>query len=144
MEAFLYSTVRRQTPNLQRSVSMRCHNVQSSVAFTGSPWVCRSSPQRIHYMIKDLDHVQRLKDSQWVSVKKHENMLFTNTHGCGNYCIFLSDNSYALRGRAHKGLSRDVKEDVSIRTGRPLTIYSFCKWLHFPEGRHPGVFNLDW
>lgn len=57
--------------------------------------------------------------------------------------LFLSDNSYALRGRAHKRVSRDVKEDVSIRTGRPLTTYSSCKWFNFPEGRHPAVFNLD-
>lgn len=56
--------------------------------------------------------------------------------------LFLSDNSYASRGRAHKRVSRDIKENVSIRTGRPLT-YRSCKWFNFPEGRHPAVFNLD-
>jgi len=66
--------------------------------------------------------------------KQHENMIFTNTQGCGKYRISLSGNCYAPRGKAHNGLPRDGKEYVPIRTGRPLPTHSSCKWFSFPKG----------
>lgn len=60
-------------------------------------------------------------------------MVFKKTQGCGKDPISLSDNCDGPRGRAHKGPSRDGKEYVPIRTGRPLTIYCSCKRFNFPR-----------